>query len=619
MIGQWILQVELSRPSPSPVQQLIGLGITVGALVLLAILIYRTRYAGLPDERKRHATALSAQLEAASPNRIRLSAGTDFRAHRDRIKDLWRDTAAQRPDEPTLREAIAKANKEFTERVRRSLGDIPGMSVRLAEEAIVLAVLGSLAVVSADRWESTAGTGGSISFGYVLDTLSSATNAVVEAGYRVLFAFPFGEQVASLVFAFSLLAYKQLYAHWWLLSIALFVGAILLGVLRKRIDVDGIEDSLYRNYGELSIKVASSVVAIWLSGVVPMAIFGAAGAGGIGAMIGFATAVIAFGWFSCVGSARLYRRVRTRAKWWDDHTPTAEMAAYLVFYRIWGILGVIGATLIPVYLIVLIVQGRILDVVSALGEASPVFLGASFLALVLCLMIIAFQIRETLPELAKSFTTALADRTLRAALFGRGVPFVVVAVVYVLATGVGIGVATAAMISISAGAAARLIYLALSKVRYRAKLYDSDRRDVTRIIIEAWTLEDDDSDIHFVARVNGERLAHSELDVLVDDVIRHSESLTEDGEYEPSLPRQHADDLLEFGIVDEEDTKRKLKKSMKDEIVSNIDGSGVGTEEFEELLDEYPEQVVEEKRRELRKKGCEHGRLVRQGDFYVLV
>lgn len=66
-----------------------------------------------------------------------------------------------------------------------------------------------------------------------------------------------------------------------------------------------------------------------------------------------------------------------------------------------------------------------------------------------------------------------------------------------------------------------------------------------------------DSEIRYYAEVNAVELAHVDADVLTDAVCRTVEDLFDDGKSGPSVARVFARDLLQYGIVDTDETRSK--------------------------------------------------------------
>lgn len=618
--------IELQTPSVTLPQVLLAVLVLAFAAAALLAAHYLSQFVGLPEEERRHARALAMQLDAKTPARLRLPITTNFDAKRYLIRDLWtlRDDSPgeghrrRRDEPPTVRGALGELHGVLIERWSETLTRVPLYSVRLVEEAVVLLVLGAIAVVSLEQWEAAASaTTPTPDVGAVFHDLHYLTVTVLEAGLELLHLFPYGGFVWSLLFAHGILLYDWLYHHWFILSVILVLGAIAIAYLDQY--VDETDARLISDRRQLAGRVAAATVSIWLAAVGPTAIGQVAGLPHIGAILGFLVAVIAAIAFATLGTRWLIGEIKAAADWYVEDKPSRHIAAYLLVRRVWGVFAVIGATLIPVYLVVILADGRLFAVAGAFSNASTEI--QLLAATVIAAAVIAFVLvtREAWPDLAAALRSKLGEESMRLALLGRGAPLLVMAVVYLIAVGFNLPVGIAVLGAVVAATATRGLYLLSARLKWRLQNRDDPEQRPAMVYIEAYQLEDADGQDHYVAKLNGERIARAALSPLVDEVVEQATSLQESGEYTATFGRYHADNLLEHGIVDEQASERSMKREITASYEQLFDqyGGRVPKEAASDELDRYPDQHVATRKRELRTMGAEDWRLAER-DGYLL-
>ena len=617
--------IDLETPGVSAPQVLLALLVLAFAVVLLLAAQYYTRFAGLPEEETRHASELAMQLDAKTPARLRLPIDTAFAEKRYQIRDLWtigtdgdQERAAEEP--PTVRGAVGEIHDLLLERWGDNVSHLPLYSIRLAEEAVVLLVLGALAVVSIEQWERAAAVETPTpDVGAALHDLHLLTVRLIEGGIQLLSLFPYGDVVWSLVFAHAILLYDWLYHHWFVLAAILFLGAAVIAYLDRY--VDETDTRLLENRRFVAGIVVASSVGVWLVGVIPTGIGILAGLPQIGAIVGFLCSLLAAIAVAGIATRELVKAVKDAAEWYAEDEPSRYIAAYLLVRRVWGVFAVIGATLIPIYLIVILADGRLFAIIGAFGTASTEVQLLTLMTAGAIVVLVAMATREAWPDLAAALRSKLGEQSVRRGLFGRGAPFGVMVVVYLIALGFHLPVGVAVLLAVLAGTATRALYILTARVKYRAQQRERPMDRPAMVYIEAFTLEDADGRDHYVARVNGETLARRHLSLIVDEVVRQAEALRDTGDYTATFGQRHADNLLQHGIVDESRSEYSLKREITaaiDQLADRYDGR-IPPEAVDEELDAYPEKTVREQKRELKTRGADGWRLAERDGYLVRV
>lgn len=615
--------IDLQTPSAAPAQILLAVLVLVFAAGGLLAAQYLTRFTGLPEGNRRHAEVLAMQLDAKTPARLRLPIDTDFGEKRFQIRDLWTvgpsEEGGVEEEAPTIREAIDELHSLLLERWSERLGHLPLYSIRLAEEAIVLLVLGALAVISVERWEHALSvTTPTPDLGAAVADLQVLTARTIEAGLTLITAFPYGDVVWALVFAYAIQLYQWLYHYWFVLAAILFAGAGIIALLDFY--VEATDARLIEDRRAVAARAAGAALIVWLAGVAPAAAGAAAGVHEYGALAGFLLAGVAMLAILGFTGRWLAGEVKAAADWYVEDAPSRYIAAYLLVRRVWGVFAVIGATLIPVYLVVILADGRLLAIFRAFGHASTEIQLLTAMLFVSVVVVLALATRDAWPDLVAALRSKLGEQSIRRALFGRGAPFGVMVLAYLVGVGFTLPVGVAVLLAILAGVAARGLYLLAARVKHRAQAHDDPLDRPAMIYIEAFTLEDADGQDHFVARVNGKPLARSTLAPLVDEVLANAEALQDRGEYAATFGQYHADNLIQHGIIDEESSRSAMKREITATFEDLFDQYGrVPPEAADDELSRYPDDVVSEKERALRTEGADGWRLTKRHGYYVRI
>jgi len=175
----------------------------------------------------------------------------------------------------------------------------------------------------------------------------------------------------------------------------------------------------------------------------------------------------------------------------------------------------------------------------------------------------------------------------------RGFPVGTAIVVGLLAVSFQAPTALAVVVGLLAGLIVRLAVAVASRARRQAYLYERPSFAASRVIIHAYTLETADGEPRYYAEVNTIPVAHEDPDALVDSICAVSRELFTDGEADTHVERRFAQDLFEFGIVEIDETRRKLSEQAR--LVTDREFRGrqlIDAEALESTLDdELPASV----------------------------
>ncbi|RLM32681.1 hypothetical protein DVK01_20375 [Haloarcula sp. Atlit-120R] len=223
----------------------------------------------------------------------------------------------------------------------------------------------------------------------------------------------------------------------------------------------------------------------------------------------------------------------------------------------------------------------------------------------LVLVVGAWVTRGAVPDLRAALGNLAADTSVRLAVFRRGVPIVAMVTVYFLALGFGLPWFVAGVFALVAGVGTRGAYYLFRRIRYRATEMESPERTPSQVQVRAYRLSTADGERYY-ASVNSHELAHEDADTLTDAVCRVAGSVFEGDSPGPSVEHAFAEDLLRFGIVDVDETERKLEKTAEEEAEGKMRSKHgrYPAEKLEERITRrVPEHIWREVKHEKRLRG----------------
>ena len=603
-------------------------GVLVGTLLLVIVLIvlggYRwalqTRY--LPTEQqKRVKKRLKAQLADQTPATLRLTR-EEYRngaVGADEIDATFAPDAADgEPDWITLPEAgqrvVAALREQWGERTR----SIPRTALALAEEAVVLLVLGVIVFVPSETIARSMGGGSSVTLSGILTTAANVTQSVVDTGLAVLATFPYADVLFGLFLSGVLTVATSLYGLWWQLAVALILGAIAITLLERRLPED-----VGRGTGQSgvwqAITVAAQLAVIWIAGVVPAALGALAGVQTVGNLIGLTLATLVTMAFGVYWIRWLVDRLR-RAGRGNAETLDSATVAYLLIRRTALSIGAISVPLAIVYALVAIGSGALLEWVLAIATAPRGVQIIVLASVVVSVAAIVYIAGDAVGDLRVAFAETLSRQSVRLALLGRGAPIAGTVIAFGLLTAIlpssVYGYAIAGLVALLVGLILRVAYIVLLRLQHRALDREREDKPASRAVIQSYRLDlgDDDGELFF-ARVNTIEVAHETREGAVQAILQVLDGLFEDCSIEPMIEREFATDALRVGFTDIEDSEKKLRDEVENTLFGRLEEEN-GRYDVESLKDdlEYcPEELVED---ELLTWETEHEQII-QKDGYV--
>lgn len=615
------MAIDVSVPSRTAAQFWIAIAVLAVSFVLVTIALYRTRFAGLTTQQKRHRSRIIGQLSSYSPVTYSFSSDDPVDEHVEHLRHTI--GAAENRDESIGRTSMRHAAGE----IRRALGEawrpvtdhVPAWSIRVSEVALVLALTGAMATMT----------------GYVVALLqrdfvtasptvwarriTETTSDVLLAGRELLFSFPYLEVVYSLALAYGIQLWSWAYDHWAAIAILLVLGAIGFAIVDRRTPEE-FHPTVVHDRLMTGLELSAAVVVVWVVGIIPAALGQVAGFPGIGDIVGFGTASAVLLWYLAVFGRRLYYRLR-RIAGAPMPSSTVDVAriAYIIVHRVWSALAILAVPLILAYLVVLVVEGRAVRILRALLAAPPETLAIGAGVLLLGLLALAYLARETWSDVRAALSETLARQQVHAKLLGRGLPYLLVGFGYVVIYSLTQSIAIAALGAVFVGLVAIALYHLGRRARYRVELFDPEPRTPRRILVQAYPpIDDADGVERRLAVINGDvQLLRDDPETLLEDVVTVADGLASEGETPSTIGEWRAEQAVEYGLADAEEVEAKIEERARKLILDELrDETIVPESDVEEASEDIPESMREQVLEWLRRKGFverrkDHLRLVR--------
>ena len=574
-------------------QTLIALVVVAALAVATLAVYYRAAFEDLSDDQVRQKRHLLGQRESQTPETYRIAGldALDSAATRQALRGLF-DGEATTDNEPvpTIRAGLAAARRELRGVLSSRTDRFPRLSVVFAEEAFALVAVGALATVSIDTYRRLFALGdGDLSLPAVVEAVQSSVAWFGETALSALGTFPYAEVVWALSFAYSLRLAEWLFYQPWISAAVLVMLAVTVGLLERRVPAAIDADSIDRR--SLALRVGGAVVVVWLAGAVPAAAFGAVGLSAVGGVVGLLAALVVAGWLGYQATLTARHRLRELAAIVEGHRPTIQ--AYVVVRRLSLAVASVLVPFIPIYAVYVLASGRLLALAEAFVAGSDTVQLVVGMAVVGGVAAVALKARASWPEIRAGIEETTSRRAIRVALLARGFPVGTAIVVGLLAVSFQAPTALAVVVGLLAGLIVRLAVAVASRARRQAYLYERPSFAASRVIIHAYTLETADGEPRYYAEVNTIPVAHEDPDALVDSICAVSRELFTDGEADTHVERRFAQDLFEFGIVEIDETRRKLSEQAR--LVTDREFRGrqlIDAEALESTLDdELPASV----------------------------
>lgn len=604
--GALPLAIDLSSSGYTAAQ--VGIAVLFFAVFLLGltVLTWRLQYLGLDGDQADHKRALKESKSRRDPEVLRFDKSSieeaPGRVRRELLElvDAASGADVATREHTTIRGALRTVRGTVRDSWRDATTDVPGAALKALERALLVAIFGSVAV----------------STSMVIQWLTkdpdypSAADVVAEtqeyAGtgsstlLEVLGLFPYSDLVWALLFTLAFRAGQWLFAHWY--AVAIVLGSAGLGVwLLEREVLEEPRRSLLLSRTPTTKALIGIVGPTWVAGAVSTWVGGLVGFRGVGELVGLVLAVAVF----TVGVVLALRRARIAALWTTIHReePSGALLVDWSLRHMVAVLGPLALVLVALYGVVGLADGSVARVVAAFLAADR---GVQALVGLVALGVVAllvYMARGAAPAIREALVESASRGAVRTVLLVRGVPILLVVLVYLLAFGFQLSFAAAVVAAVVAGVLGRLAIVASLRVRATASLFGDwmiPDKSAVFLVVRAYELEDADGILRYYAEVNSTAVAADSREDLVDAVLELADGLVDEEASDPTVEQRYAEDLLSSGLVGLETSRKKTIQRIREETEGKVSKErGVSRASLErELENEYPPELLESKLRE---------------------
>ena len=592
--------VLVGSPGLTTGQVLIGIVVVLAALLAVGIGRSMASGLGLPTELARIRDQARGSKADQTPTTRRFSAA----AIRNGEVDLQQEIVAlfeEGSDAPDrTRDALAEARTAIGAAWQEKTAAIPSQALALAEWGVLVAIFGAVAVSTGLLVTALEASPTYPTLTGAFDWLTTTGHQGVDLVATLLTAFPYFSFFWSLGFAYGLLVLEYLYYHWFVLAGLLLVASVAIGLLERRVDTAMPRKPIFRRRTTGGFALGSGFLA-WLAGSLTAQALRVVGLPQYAdpAGLGVATAIVLTA--AGLGGYHLVKRIDTYR---DNHTKGEAPLLGLALLRAAGRgLRGIAILFVGVYLLVAILDGRLLHLLGAFRNATievQVLVALGALAVV---GLLAYEVRAAWPDVREALEEMAVRQRVRAHTFAVGVPVLAVGATYAIAWAFQRPLWVALLAAVFAGVVFRLLTLGFVRVKYRRSTRSRDRTPSGTILVQAYSLDTDAGTYPLVTIGSSHQLAHETVTGLAPDAADVVAAKAR-GEDPPATVTDHfADHLLEYGIHDIEETQTKLRERVRKRVMQRLraaNGEKVYRPEIvEDDLGDVPSDVVDERLAEM--------------------
>lgn len=573
--------LDVSVPKTTPGQYLIATTIVVLVVILLLWGLRRKGYWGLRDDMGPAKSAVRAALEDP-PALLQLRAGRVGDYSRDELRaavaPLFTPEATGRSSETetvgrqTSRGAFGRAWRAAWHAYRTQTRVLPTIALVPLRWAVLVSIFGLLAV-STQALITTLGAEVTPDSPWAaLQAVPGKISAGVGTVIDVLGAVPGMNAVVDSVVAVSLVLWSALYSNWPVVAALLVLLAGVLWTLHRELPAHVDVPRLVERPRRAALLSVGILTLAWAAGAAWVLVGRAVGFPELAVVLGLATAVVIITpGLGYLGARSLIRLVGTLQQ------RTERVALGVVYGLLRAVsrgLSWVAFLLVIAYAGALLLEGRLVQLFGTLLTADPGIQATVILVLLAVSAGVAWLIRDAWPAMRQSLGGLLAQRTAGLWIGVTALPFIAVVPVYAAAYGILRSIPAALVIGILAGVFVRSVTGRVTRVADAIDLREMFRPPAPIwVTTRAWVLDPPASPRQFYAEVNGHAVAHTDREAAIDAVVDAVQAKAAPDPIQPGQPRQqtpeptvahwHAEFLRDYGVVDVEETRRKLEERVR--------------------------------------------------------
>jgi len=600
------LAIDVSAGGTTTAQLALAVLLLVVFVGALTVLTWRLQYLGLEGDQSDHKRALEESKSRRDPEILRFDKDSieeaRARVRRELLELVESASGAdvETREYPTVRGAIGTVQETVRETWRDATTDVPGVAIKALERALLVAIFGAVAVSTSTvvQW-ITKDPDYPTAADIVAETQEYAgtgSSTLLE----VLGYFPYSDLVWALLFTVAFRIGRWLFAHWYVVAAVLGGAGVAVWLLEREV-LEEPRRSLLVSRRSTTKTLVAILVPTWIAGAVSTWSGELVGYPGAGELVGFLLATATL----LVGVVLALRRASLETLWTTVHRdePRGVLLLDWSIRHTLAVLGPIALALVGLYVVVGFADGSVARVVEALiaadrgVQASVALVGVGGVAL------LAYMARDAAPAVREALVESLSRGAVRTVLLVRGVPYLAVVLVYLLSFGFNLPFTAAVVAAIVAGVLGRVAIVGALRVRATASLFGEwlePDKSALFLVVRAYELRDADGTARYYAEVNQKAVAADSKKKLVDAVLEIADGLVDEEETDPTVAQTYAEDLLSYGIVGIEASRKKTIQRIQEETEGTISKEGaVSRASLErDLESEYPPEIAESKLRE---------------------
>lgn len=649
--------------SAEGLQSVFALAFVLFVFAGLTVMALRNRH-NRPDLDPDHAAVILSQLKGFGAS----GTGVVVRS-REKLEspEVREDIRALFTGEDLNQNQVTGAGSEVIREVRAELAerspDTSPLARGLTVQVILTVVFGAIVGKSVTWWRNAAGGGGSA---MDLGDVTALTASAAEFAVDVITLFPWIPETVAMVFALSVSGISVLWALWVVPSVILVLVRVLFGVLDRRVgeDIENLHGPSVRLWVLrvlVMFAIAWTVGAILASGLtmmfVPVALASAVIAAviyrlnlfpvvrervldlvfragirrAVVILVGAVLAVIAIsaaperirepagylaGW-TVIGGFATYWANQAGQRW---RTVGEVHGRIPLLHALSRSLAVFTALMfLPLtagYVIQAVISGKLVQVAGAIATAPAGTVLAVGFALAALAFAVLFMYLDLFRRVRRAIRRAFAVQAVRTAAITRGVPWIVVVVTAALLASFGAGVLVVIAGAVTAGILAMFAVRVFNRLTFHHVSRGDSDSSANRVVIHGRVIQDQDGEDVYIASVSGKRLAHRNLDPLLEQIHRDARDLFNRGERDSgSFARYYYREGVRRGIVDIQRVKSGLVGDISTRLEANIQKTDADPDDIlETLYENYPDVAVDAVVNDKKRRGV----LTRREDTFIL-
>lgn len=582
--------LDVAIPSTTSGQKVAAISLIVLLIASLAVIKWRQKLWGLSDAEKQAREQARGQRLRQTPAMLQVKSEAVANATVDLYEELAAlfDKSDPRDTHTTVRGAVSTAYRAISVAWAGRVESIPRLARRGLGLAVTVSVLGAIAVSTSTVVRILSANPDDPTLADILSRVTSGAQTAVD----IAGAFPYAGTLWGLAFAYTILLAEMVYSHWYVVAVLLVTTSVSIILLDRRLEESPPPLIKYPSLG-LSVGVVS-LLLVWSVGTAISAAGGAIGFPAIGDGLGFLAALGVAGWILVKTLPVVIGRIRHDIG--NLREDSRLTAAYLLIQRATSVLGVVGAVLIGLYMLVGVADGRFAEVSTAFLAAEAEVQATVGIVLLFVIGVGAYSVADSWTDVRAALHAAFAQKAVRVQIAKRALPGVLVIGAYAFLYAMTETIVLSFVLALLVGGFVSKGITFATQASYRA-----DWRSIFRRVLRpspsyigylAYELAVDGREF-FLIEVNGKQLLSDDRNEVVSAAKEIGTALAT-SETPPATDEEwQAKFVLDSGIADPNDWEDKHIEKVREAVFDHLreNGPRVPRSTFDNTLDEFSEET----------------------------